>query len=941
MTLPMASRPPFRFPFMKTAATNRSIRRLSPRGRAQQVRALAAAGAAVLLLPLPAVLGQQPPPRPAEVVDDNPTPAPVPRAQVVPEQPATPPKAEVIPDEENPAPSPGEGEKPTTPKTSPKPASPKTSPDDELFAYCEMLFAKSDFSLALRQYGEYQRLFPSGKHKEEARFKIAEVYYFQKNYDVAAMELDNFIRDFPSSKNRARALYHTGESHYSIGTRATTMMEDRAIRLSTAEAAYRAVLQTTKTGPYAAYAAFRLGCFAYNAAAQDSSKYAQAIRHFGVAAAQAPKERPEIRFASLFFKGQSAKFSGSNKEAAAAFEEVVKTPENNIYYEKAMRFLAEMDVEAGRKGAALDKFVILAKEAKLPDNRADAMVNAGMLLSDSGKVDDAMDYYEQALKVPGATISQSRARGELIFASYRLKDWQKAVDLWRGMSADLNQMDDGRRAQLLLVVASCYSALNQQVRAVEVYNILEAGLPNSPEALEGGYKRLVCMLKLNDPRVTDEAKNYIEHWRELQADSAFLDKAWIVRAVYYYNRGVWQPAAESYAKVRENKLEPERLANYYYQRGFAESSQGLPEAVSTLNTFISKYPDDERMPSALLQRGIAEWKAEDLPSALKDFETVRDKYPKSDSAESASYHAAKIKGRKEDYPGMVADFQKLLKTFPETKVAAEANYWIGFGYFTVQKYAECLEPLRKARIMDSKAHYADATFLLISALAQLQEIDPLMVEVDGYLKGTQEKKIDPTILSWLGMTVFRDRHDYAAAARYLSQVVNRDTPSATHADLWRALGESYLESRNPELALLPLENFLASGAPPMELARGHLLKARSYYALNRLEEATKSAEAGLSIDKETLVSAQLRLVLGDVAMASKRYTEAASSYGLVMGYWEDPTVTPLAMEKYISACEASGDAANRAKAQSTRGELKKRFPRYQQTVTTTASRNSP
>lgn len=927
---------------MKTPVPTR--RPLRPR-----VGVLTAAGAA-LLASLPAARSQAPAPRPAEIVEDNPTPATPPRAQIVPEQPATPPRAEIIPEGEDPSPAPGAP--PAVPPGSKVPAAPKAKPaapvpapkaktaEDDLFDYCEMLFAKGDYPLALRQYGEYQRLYPTGRYREEARFKIAESYYLQKNWSVAVVELDNFIRDFPSSRNRARVLFQAGETHRTLASKPGTFPEDHSAHMSTADSAYREVLKTTKSGPFAAYAAFRLASFAYNAAAQNPAQYATAIRYFTIAAAQAPKEQPGIRFASLYFKGQSCKFSNSPKEAAASFEEVILTRDNNEYFEKALTALAEMDVEAGREGAAMKKFAILATEAKMADTRADSMVNAGMIQAKAGKTDEAISYFEDALKVAGASSSLSRARYGLVFAYYKQKEYPKVVDVWRGMSVDYGQLEDARRAQLLLIVGSSYSALNQHTRAIEVYQILESTLPASPEAQEAGYKRLVGLFKLNDPRVTDEVKNYIERWRELKPESEFLDKAWIVRASYYFNRGIWEPAAEAYGKVREKNLEPERLATYLFQRGFAEASHGDREAISTLTDFASKYPDDERLPSALLQRGLTELKFEDLSGALKDFETVRDKYPKSDSAEAAAYHVAKVKGMKQDFTGMVADFRKLLSDYPDSKATAEANYWIGWGLFRLQKFADCLEPLRSARKLDLKAHYTDATLMIISATAQLavnsqQEIDPLMVEVDSYLKGLQEQKIDPAILRWLGMAVFRDRHDYGAAARYLALVVNRDDPRGTPAEIWSALGESYLESRNPALALEPLDHQLASDAPVLAKARAHLLKARAFFALNRLEEATKSAEEGLSIDKESLVSAQLRLVLGDVAMASRRFNEALSSYFLVMGNWEDATITPLAMEKYIAACQASGDAGNRAKAEATKLELKKRFPRYQQTVTTT------
>lgn len=920
-----------------------------PSRRPLRFRAFAAAAAsAALLSPLPG--RSQEPPRPAEIVEDAPPPATPPKAEIVPDDPAPPPRAEIIPegDETKPEPVPAETNPPPKPNPAPPKAAPKPDPpapaapkekskEDELFDYCEQLFARGNFAVAIRQYGEYQQAYPRGKYREEARFKIAESHYSmaragQGSWDNALLELDGFLRDFPSARGRSIALYHAGESHRNLALRPLAP-EDRLKMLGSAGEAYRAVLRNTKSGTYAAYAAFRLASFAYQAAETNSSQYATAIRYFAIAAAQAPKDQSSIRFASLYFGGLSSKFSGSVKDATASFEEVIRVKEGNEYYEKALNALAQFDLDAGRTGAAMKKFEILAKEGRLADMRADSMVKAGMIQANAGNTEDAVKFFEKALAVPGAATSLSLARYGLIFAYYKVKDYDKVVATWRGMSADYSQLEESRRAQLLLIVGTCYAATSQHVRAVEVFQILELSLPSSPEAVEGGYKRLVSLFKLNDPRVTDEVKDFVERWREAKPDSDYLDKAWLVRAAYYYNRGLWEAASETYAKVREGKLDAERLATYQYQRGFAESSSGSREALATLTSFLTKNPEDNRVPMALLQRGVTSLKFEDLSGSLKDFETIAAKYPQSDAAESAAYYGAKVKGKKLDYAGMVADFQKFLTTYPDTKAAAEAHFWIGAGLYHQQKYADCLTPLRTARQLNTQAYYTDASQMLIIALSQLKDIDPLMVEVDAYLKGTQETKIQSSILLWLGHTVFRDRHDYHAAARYLTLVVDRENPAATRADIWAELGESYLESGNAELALMPLDNSLTVEAPPLSKARSHLLKARALFALRRLEEATGSAEAGLDIDKESLVSAQLRLVLGDVAMASKRYNEAISSYGLVMGNWEDGTITPMAMEKYIAACEASGVAANRTKAAETREQLKKRFPRYQATVT--------
>lgn len=847
-------------------------------------------------------------------------PPPVPRAELTAPDTA-PPRPEIV-SENDPAAAP-------KPKPEVRPAQPRAkTPEDDLFDYSELLFSKGDNALAIRQYGEYLKVFPGGKYREEARFKIGEAHYRNQSWDMALVEFDGYLRDFPGGRNRAIVLYHAGESHRMIAAKLPTTAE-RNLRMKVAEDAYRATLAAARTGTYAAYAAFRLATLAYNEAVTDAARYKDAVRYFTIAAAQMPKEQPNLRFAALFLKGRSCKFTGAIKDATASFEEVIRTKAGNDYYEKALMEVATLDMEAGRQDAAMKKFEILAAESAAAETRAESMVSAGMIHADAGRAGEAIKLFEDAIKVVGAPLAQARARYGLVFAYFKQEAYDKVISAWRGL--DYAGLDEATRARLLLIVGTSYAAIDQHLRAAEVFGTLEATLPEREEALEGGYKRLVSLFKMNDPALPEGCTAYVERWRGRKPQSDFLDKAWLVRGAYYFNRGLWELAAEAYQRVRDETLEPEKLSTYLYQRGFAESSCGDKGASVTLTKFIGKNPQDPRLPMAIQQRGIAELKTEDYPGALRDFELIGTKYPESSVAESAAYHAAKVKGIKQDYAGMAAGFQKLLTDFPQTKVAPEAWYWIGTGYFQQQKWKESVEPLRTAREKDLKAYYTDATLMIIGALTAQKQVEPLMLEVDGYLKGTQEKKISPDILRWLGRTAY-ERREYRAASRYLSLVVSYDDPRSTPPDLWKILGESQIENGSNESAVVALDHHLASEPSPQDKVRSLLLKGRGYFALGKPDEATKSAEAGLDLDKESLLSAQLRLLLGDIAMAANRFNEAISSYGLVMQNWEDPTFTPLSMTKLITAYEKSGDAANLAKADKVKAQLRQRFPRYQTPV---------
>jgi tetratricopeptide (TPR) repeat protein len=332
---------------------------------------------------------------------------------------------------------------------------------------------------------------------------------------------------------------------------------------------------------------------------------------------------------------------------------------------------------------------------------------------------------------------------------------------------------------------------------------------------------------------------------------------------------------------------------------------------------------------AQLQRGLVRFKLDDLNNALADFDEVAKRAAGSETGETATYHAARARGIRQDYAGMVAGYAELLKSYPKTKAAAEANYYIGTGNYQVQKYKECLAPLRTARSLDAKTYHQDASLMLIAALAALKDIDGLIVEVDAYLKLSREKRVSQDILRWLGVTLFRERKDYARAARYLGFVVTFQEPEKTAPEIWLIDGECLLEIKDYNGAIAALDNFLKLEQRQPQRARAFLLRGKAQFRQGKPEQAAASVEEGLAIERETLVAAQLHLLSGDIAAAGNRRKEALSSYIAVKAGWEDPVLTPLATSRMIAILSKSTDPKDQAEAESYRKELLERYPKFQ------------
>jgi len=894
---------------------------LSPRAR-QISHGTILSGLVMMLCLAGIAKAQQPPPKAVPVEEEtDPGPAPAPKV----------PKAIPVPDS---APEPAAPRPRPAPATR-VPAAPK-SPEDDLFDYCELLYSKANYGLALQQYEQYLTIHPGGTHREEVIFKMGECRYLAEAWDLALQHYDMYLREFPSGKHRAVVLYHSGESHYKLAS-ARAAPELQAERIRRAYEAYRASVQIAKTGAYACYSAFRLGSFSYNAAQKDPERYKEAARWFSIAAAQAPKAQPRIRVTSLFYLGRTQRYLKETKEAAATFNELTKIKEENIYFDQAWQELAQMDMEAGRTEEAMKKFDRLSRDSADAETRANSLVNAGMIHADAGRTADAIAKFEESLKVPGekARAARARARFGLVWSSYKVKAHDKVVEAWRGLQGeDSGDLDELTRARLWLIVGTSYAAQDKHSPASGTLRLLE-NLVNSPEkevreaCLEGGYKRIVSLFKLNDPATPDAVDDYVRTWQDRAPENAWLDKVHLVKGAWYFNRSVWEAAAKAYKNVREAKLDKDKVPTWLYQRGCAEASAGDRDAVTTLTAFLEKSSGDARAPMAQLQRALVRLKLDDLSNALTDFEEVAKKAAGSETGETAAYNAARVRGTKQDFPGMVAAFSKFLADYPKTRAAAEANYWIGTGNYQLQKYKECLEPLRTARSLDAKSYAQDASLMLVAALAALQDVDRLIVEIDAYLKSGMEKKISPDILRWLGMTLFRERRDYAKAARYLGFVVTFQEPEKTAPDIWNAHGECLLEIKDYAGAITAMDNFLKAEQRPQPRARAYLLRGRAQFLAGKSADAAKSVEEGLNIERENLVAAQLHMLSGDISAATGRSKEAVGSYNIVRLNWEDPVLTPLAISRMIALLSKSTEPKDLEEAESLKKDLRDHYPKFQ------------
>ena len=93
---------------------------------------------------------------------------------------------------------------------------------------------------------------------------------------------------------------------------------------------------------------------------------------------------------------------------------------------------------------------------------------------------------------------------------------------------------------------------------------------------------------------------------------------------------------------------------------------------------------------------------------------------------------------------------------------------------------------------------------------------------------------------------------------------------------------------------------------PFAKATGLLALSPAQLGLRDFGSARNSAESACALQPEGKLNAQGRIVLGDIALAQNDHREAARTYMSVSVVFDDPQITPKALEKAVRAYQKAG-----------------------------------
>jgi tetratricopeptide (TPR) repeat protein len=735
----------------------------------------------------------------------------------------------------------------------------------------------------------------------KAQLAIADGLYVRKLYDLAAPEYETFLGRYQEDSGRAAAMYRLADCYSKLG------QESPAINT------YRLLLSEVQTGEFVGSAAFRLASRAFDQRDYDdaASLYEKAYNN---------SKSAEIKITALYYQAKSLELMNRKGEARPIYDEVAKTEQNNPFRDAARLSVAYFALENGQKESAFDLFRSLSADAAKPAVRVEALVRAGILGEDLKKRDESEQLFKTAIGINAEGKWKQIAQLELMKLEYDGDKFAQVLDTY---AKNLNALGEETKPSVLLIVANSYRQLGKQSKALDFYNQLIRQYPSTQEAADGRYQRLVALDQLKDPSLAREVDSYLA----MNPPRERADKATLLKAQALLQQNQFALAAKLYRELTTSTLPDTYKPDCYYAAAYGFSQvHNNSAAIEAFTGLIDLYPQYKLVVRALLKRALLYQEAKNYPAALTDFSKIVEQYPSTPECETALLEKGLTLGQQGQYQQMTDTFHELLQKFPNSPGASQANFWIGWADFDAKRYEEAIGPLSAAR-QKNPGEYGDrVTLRLIYCQQTLGHVDDTATEVSNFIQSDM-KRVSTVgdACAWLGQRYFEAKQ-YEKSEKFLSLLTKNVPADKIDKPDWLILGHDQIELQHYPEATASITTYLQAATDPADRANAFVALSAAQLGSKQYDEATKSAEQAMTLQPEGRLNAEARLAVGDVESGRGNYENAAKSYLSVAVLYEDPEVTPLALEKAYIAFHQSG---NEAEANKTLTELKTRFPNYQ------------
>jgi tetratricopeptide (TPR) repeat protein len=375
--------------------------------------------------------------------------------------------------------------------------------------------------------------------------------------------------------------------------------------------------------------------------------------------------------------------------------------------------LAHLSVKADKLPDALELYEQIVASPCQIKLRAEAALHAALTATKLEQPELAEKYLSLVMSTPGMETFRLDAQTALMASHFAKQEYSKVIETFRSSAL---KAEGEKEATRLMIVARAFLRLKKPNDALanfrEVEKLVE---PEHDMAFQASYYRLLCFFQIEGRHLPDQVDGFLEIYRKSRSDDPRIHTALLMKAETLFANKDITAAAKVYSEINASRVSEKNRSGLLYQRGWCLAEAGDPQgAVRSFSDFISKFPNDSRLPSAIAKRASAYAASAEAANAIKDFDRLTAAGTPAELMAYAWLESARLRRTEGNLADMITRYKGLLENAKDIspKLEAEANYWIGQGLTKTNASKDAVPYLEKARSLRPETYAKHAGLLL-------------------------------------------------------------------------------------------------------------------------------------------------------------------------------------------------------------------------------------
>lgn len=728
------------------------------------------------------------------------------------------------------------------------------------------------------------------------QLQFADGLFSRGLYDLAVREYQVLV-DATNAPQADAASYRIGEAR------------SRQNQTDAARAAYQQTVQRFPGSPYALRARFRLAESEVNA-----GRYKDALT--SLRDLSAIKKLPDdLNASTWYYLGYAARRVENSKEAETAYQRLLDGAPASPYATWARVDLAALRM--AENGNSVDITRLLedaAKQTAVPRAAAEALLALG-------------DYTYRQKDYSASAEAYAR-----LFASFPDDTHLPEARLpaaWAFLKADraedaLRQLpfaQAGKEASWLYLEANANRLANRNAQARASYEALIKSYPASPEFAPASYEWALLLYQQRD-----FSNAYIRARDVPETDETRGDIEWL-RAETARETGRADEAVTHYDRVVAGKPNRERASAARFQAARLRQDAGAwVDASDRYRALVNAAPKDRLAADALFASAFCRSQAKEYQEALTDWARLLTDYPQFAARDQVMFGKAQAELALEKNSDAAASLQELLKTFPNSPLAAEAH--LIYGSLLEQEENFSAAEFHFNQALRKNADAALARRIQFRRLAVLQRqgrTEEAIETLNGLVADGAAAEVPVQLLDWAARWNLEQSNFTASVAAATALAEQQVSPGWTQI-AWYLAGRAQLglsKDKEAGASFKKSANVAATTAEGLEAAWRWGEWAAKQKNWDEAKQAFEQAAERAAAPETAEIRARSYYGLGRVAEGQGRWADAARQYLAVAVLYDDPNLTPDALDGAARMFAKNGDASA---AEQARQELNQRYP---------------